>query len=108
MKELLHEVVKTNDYTLISSLSEEKRTKIQKTVDSLHFNLFKDRIPDIYKDAFDKIMELYTKDDLVQKRNVHAKTYLEKLQNNLNVKMKEKKFSKKSNFNKIFIKKLFT
>ena len=81
IKELLNKVLNTNDYTLISNLSEEKINKIQKTVDSLNFNLFKDRIPDIYRDAYDKIMELYKKDDLVQKRNINPKTYLENLKN---------------------------
>jgi len=81
IKELLNKVINTNNYTLISSLSEEKINQLQKIVDKLHFNLFKDRIPDIYKDAYNKIMELYKKDDLVQKRNVNPKTYLENLKN---------------------------
>jgi len=81
IKELLNEVVKTNNYTLISSLSEEKIKKMQKIIDSIHFNLFKEKITGIHRDAFNKIMELYAKDDLVEKRNVNPKTYLEKLQN---------------------------
>jgi len=81
IKDLLNEVIETNNYTLISSQPEEKIKKMQKTIDSVYFNLFKEQISGIHRDAFDKIMELYQKDDLVQKRNVDPKIYFEKLQN---------------------------
>jgi len=78
-KELLKEVITTNNYTLISSKSDDKIDSIQKSIEKISFNLFKNRLSSKYKNIFYKIMNLYMNDDLVKKRNVNPKQYLEKL-----------------------------
>jgi hypothetical protein len=79
IKELLKQVIQNNDYTLISNLSEEKIHSMQKAIDKSSFNLFNNRLSGKYRDAFNTIMNLYKNDDLVKKRNVNPKQYLEKL-----------------------------
>jgi hypothetical protein len=80
VKELLKQVVHNNDYTLISSkYTDEKINSMQKAIDKSSFNLFKNRLSNKYSDMFNNIMNLYKNDDLVKKRNVNPKQYLEKL-----------------------------
>jgi hypothetical protein len=79
IKELLKQVIHTNNYTLISNLSDEKINSMQKSIDKSSFNMFKNRLSGKYRDYYDKIMNLYMNDELVKKRNINPKQYLEKI-----------------------------
>ena len=73
-KQLLREVIKTNNVSLISNPQ-----KTQKIVDQMHFNFSKNRMKGKYRTIFDKIMNLYKNDDLVKKRFVNPQNYLNTL-----------------------------
>ena len=80
IKEVLKQVIHTNNYSLISSkYTEDKINSMQKAIDKSSFNLFKNRLTGEYRDIFNNIMNLYKNDELVKKRIVDPKQYLEKL-----------------------------
>jgi len=73
-KQLLREVIKTNNITLIRNPQ-----KTQKIVDQMHFNFSKNRMKGKYRLIYDKIMNLYKNDDLVKKRRINPQNYLNTL-----------------------------
>jgi hypothetical protein len=73
-KKLLNEVIKTNNLSLITNPK-----KIQKIIDQMYFNLYKNRLKGKYNILYNKIINLYENDDLVKKRLINPHEYLTKL-----------------------------
>jgi hypothetical protein len=73
-KRLLREVIRSNNITLITNPE-----KIQKIINQMYFNMFKNRIKGKYKTIFDQIFRLYKEDELVKKRTINPFNYLNTL-----------------------------
>ena len=86
-RKLLKDVISTNNLTLITN-----PIKIQKIVDQMYFNFFKNRLKgklkdkskDKYSNIFDEIINLYKNDELVKRRNINPFNYLNTLKQYFN------------------------
>ena len=74
IKRLLREVIRTNNMTLITNSE-----KIQKVINQMYFNMFKNRTKGKYRTVFDQIFNLYKNDELVKKRTINPYNYLNRL-----------------------------
>jgi hypothetical protein len=66
-----------------NNIDSDEIEKIQKNVDLLRFNLFRNRLSGKYTNYFNQILDLYNNDELVKKRLINPTNYLNKLKNYL-------------------------
>jgi hypothetical protein len=71
-KKKLRDIIKTNSM----NYSESEYLRMQKTLEKISFNLFKNRLPDKYKKVYYKIIELYLQDPSVKQRTINPRNYL--------------------------------
>jgi hypothetical protein len=76
-KKKLKEIINTNQL----NYTEKEYIRMQKIIDKLSFNLFKNRLPSKYKVWYNKIINLYLNDPSVKQRTINPKNYLEFLRN---------------------------
>jgi len=62
-----------------NNIDSDEIEKIQKNVDLLRFNLFRNRLSGKYTNYFNQILDLYNNDELVKKRLINPTNYLNKL-----------------------------
>lgn len=62
-----------------NNIDSDEVEKIQKNVDLLRFNMFRNRLSGKYVNYFNQILDLYNNDELVKKRLINPANYLNKL-----------------------------
>lgn len=67
------------DAVITKNLTLEHPEKIQKIIDQMFFNLYKNRLNNFYKPIYTKIIDLYKNDELVKKRLINPYNYLNTL-----------------------------
>jgi len=78
IRKLFRDGIKTNSIELTNP------EKIQKIVDQMYFNLYKNRMKPTYKIIFQEILRLYKNDELVKKRLINPFNYLSTLKSYFN------------------------
>jgi hypothetical protein len=76
-KKKLKEIIKTNSL----NYSDKEFTRMNKVIEKISFNLFKNRLPAKYKVWYNKIINLYLNDPLVKQRTINPQNYLNLLKN---------------------------
>ena len=76
-KKKLKEIIKTNNM----NYSENEYIRMQKIIDKMSFNFFKNRLPDKYKKIYNNIIDLYLNDPSVKQRIINPYNYLNILKN---------------------------
>lgn len=76
-KKKLRDIIKTNSL----NYSDTEYTKMQKVIDKLSFNLFKNRLPPKYKQWYNQMINLYLNDPDVKQRTINPQNYLNLLKN---------------------------
>jgi hypothetical protein len=71
-KKKLRDIIKTNSL----NYSDTEYTRMQKVIDKLSFNLFKNRLPSKYKHWYNQIVNLYLNDPDVKQRTINPQNYL--------------------------------
>ena len=71
-KKKLKEIIKTNSL----NYSDTEYTRMQKVIDKLSFNLFKNRLQNKYKHWYNQMINLYLNDPDVKQRTINPQNYL--------------------------------